>query len=150
MTNVPSGTVTFLFTDIEGSTRRWEADPEAMSTDLARHDALLAEAIDRHGGCLFKRVGDAFCAVFPTAGEALQAALQAQCAFQQGPWRSPGGPLRVRMALHVGAAEVRTGEYYGQALNRVARLLSTGHGGQGRRSSPGDRPPSALCSPLCR
>ena len=125
----PSGTVTFLFTDIEGSTRLWERDPEAMGAALARHDALLRQAVEEHGGHVFKTVGDAFCAAFATAPLAAEAALAAQRALAAEPWPA-GRPLLVRMALHTGAAEARNGDYFGPPLNRVARLLAAGHGGQ--------------------
>jgi predicted ATPase/class 3 adenylate cyclase len=127
--NVPSGTVTFLFSDIEGSTRRWEQQPEAMQAALARHDALLRAAIQGQGGYVFKTIGDAFCATFETAQAALAATLTAQRALAAEPWGAVG-PLRVRMALHTGAAEERDGDYFGPPVNRVARLLSTGYGGQ--------------------
>ena len=129
MTQLPTGTVTFLFTDIEGSTRLWEERPEAMGEALARHDALLAEAIVAHGGYVFKTIGDSVCAAFDTAPDALRAALAAQRALHAEPW-GESGPLRVRMALHTGAAEERAGDYAGPPLNRVARLLTIGHGGQ--------------------
>jgi predicted ATPase/class 3 adenylate cyclase/tetratricopeptide (TPR) repeat protein len=129
MPDLPTGTVTFLFTDIEGSTRRWEQHPEAMRTALARHDALLRAAIEAHGGYVFKTVGDAFCAAFSTAPDALAAALDAQRALFAEAW-GPVGPLRVRMALHTGDAHEREGDYFGPPVNRVARLLSAGHGGQ--------------------
>jgi class 3 adenylate cyclase len=74
----PTGTVTFLFTDIEGSTRLWERSPEAMQAALARHDEILRQAIEERGGYVFKTVGDAFCCAFPTATDALKAALSAQ------------------------------------------------------------------------
>src|SRR5262245_19303923 len=106
--NVPSGTVTFLFSDIEGSTRRWEQQPEAMQAALARHDALLRGAIEGQGGYVFKTIGDAFCATFETAQAALAATLAAQRALDAEPWGAVG-PLRVRMALHTGAAEERDG-----------------------------------------
>jgi predicted ATPase/class 3 adenylate cyclase len=129
MAELPSGTVTFLFTDIEGSTRLWEEHPEAMREALGRHDALLREAIGAHQGRVFKTVGDQFCAAFTAAPEALAAALTAQRALHAEPW--PGtGPLRVRMALHTGTAEAREGDYLGPPLNRIARLLEAGHGGQ--------------------
>jgi WD40 repeat protein/class 3 adenylate cyclase len=118
-------TVTFLFTDIEGSTRLWERDPERMHRELARHDALLREAIQANGGRVFKTIGDAFCAAFPKPEDAAQTAVEAQralCLELKG--------LRVRMALHTGPAELRDGDYFGPALNRVARLLTAGHGGQ--------------------
>src|SRR5713226_2074102 len=93
----PIGTVTFLFTDIEGSTRLWEQHPEAMPLALARHDLLLRTAIEAHGGHVFKTVGDQFCAAFATAPRALAAAIAAEQALQAEPWREIG-PLRVRMA----------------------------------------------------
>ena len=127
----PSGTVTFLFTDVENSTRLWEKSPESMEVSLRRHDAILLEAIDEHGGFVFKTVGDAFCATFPAASGALQAALAAQEALLSEPWEAqPDAPLRARMALHTGAAQERDGDYFGPPLNRVARLLSAAHGGQ--------------------
>ena len=130
MPDLPTGTVTFLFTDIEGSTIRWEQHREAMQAALARHDAILRQAIEGHGGVVFKTVGDAFYAAFATAPDALHAALVAQRALQTEPWPEALGPIRVRMALHTGAAEERDGDYFGPPLNRVARLLAAGHGGQ--------------------
>jgi predicted ATPase/class 3 adenylate cyclase/Tfp pilus assembly protein PilF len=127
--SLPSGTVTFLFTDIEGSTKLWEQHPEAMRTALARHDALLRQAIEDNNGIVFKTVGDAFCAAFATAPDALAAALGSQAALHAEPWPDDL-VLRVRMALHTGAVELRDNDYFGQPLNRVARLLSAGHGGQ--------------------
>ena len=130
----PSGTVTFLFTDIEGSTKRWEQYPQAMQGALSRHDALLQAAIEGRGGHVFKTVGDAFCAAFSTPNEALQAAVDAQRALITEDWESlfgiPHTSLRIRMALHTGVVEEQGGDYFGQPVNRVARLLSTGHGGQ--------------------
>ncbi len=129
MAGLPTGTVTFLFTDIEGSTKLWEEHTEAMRAALGRHDDLLHETIARHHGHVFKTVGDAFHAAFPTASDALTAALDAQRALARERWALPDG-LRVRMALHTGVAEPRNGDYFGPALNRAARLLSAGHGGQ--------------------
>src|SRR5881628_1594120 len=103
MSALPTGTVTFLFTDIEGSTRLWEEHPEAMRVALARHDAFLRHAIETHGGHVFKTVGDAFCAAFATAPHALAAALMAQQALCSEPWGEVHA-VRVRMALHTGAA----------------------------------------------
>src|SRR5215217_5004203 len=99
MATPPTGTLTFLFTDIEGSTRRWDEQPEAMQAALARHDALLREAIERHGGYIFKTVGDAFHAAFATAAHALAAAVEGQRALADEPWDGVG-PVKVRMALH--------------------------------------------------
>jgi class 3 adenylate cyclase len=135
MAEWPSGTVTFLFTDLEGSTQRWQQYPAAMGPALARHDRLLREAISAHGGVVFKTVGDAVCAAFATAPAAVAAALTAQRALYAEPWGSTP-PLRVRMALHTGQAEVQEGDYFGGPLNRVARLLALGHGGQVLLSGP--------------
>jgi predicted ATPase/class 3 adenylate cyclase len=129
MPDLPGGTVTFLFTDIEGSTRLWEQHPEPMRLALARHDARLHRAITSHAGLVFKTVGDQFCAAFATAPSAVSAALTAQQELGGEPWGAVG-PLRVRMALHTGAAEQRDGDYFGPTLNRVARLLAAGHGDQ--------------------
>jgi predicted ATPase/class 3 adenylate cyclase len=129
MADLPIGTVTFLFTDIEGSTRRWEQHPGTMPDALARHDAIVRHSIEAHHGVVFRTVGDAFCAAFARAPDALLAALAAQRALQAALWEA-AGPLRVRMALHTGAVDVRDGEYVGHVLNRMARLLAVGHGGQ--------------------
>lgn len=123
----PSGTVTFLFTDIEGSTKLWEAHRELMQAALARHDALMRQAIETNDGYVFKTVGDAFCAAFHTAPDALNAAISAQFALSTENWDAT--PIRVRMALHSGNTEERGGDYFGPPLNRVARLMC-GHGGQ--------------------
>ncbi len=122
-------TPTFLFTDIEGSTRLWESAPAAMSRALQRHDDLVRAAISQHGGRVFKTAGDAFCAVFPTAAGALAAAIAAQGALQSERW-DPSLVIRVRMSIHTEEAEARAGDFFGPALNRVARLLSTAHGEQ--------------------
>ena len=122
------GEITFLFTDIEGSTKLWESRPEAMRQALARHDTILRSAIERHGGRVFKTVGDAFCAAFPLAPSALTGALEAHVALLNEDWAET--PIRVRMGLHTGPAEERDGDYFGPTLNRVARLMSIGHGHQ--------------------
>jgi predicted ATPase/class 3 adenylate cyclase len=130
MAERPSGTVTFLFTDIEGSTRRWEQHPEAMKPALARHHALLEAAIAAHGGHVFQIVGDAFYAAFASAPAALAAANAAQRALHLEPWGAPG-PLRVRMGLYTGVVEMDGQEYLsGATLSRAARVLAAGHGGQ--------------------
>jgi predicted ATPase/class 3 adenylate cyclase len=126
---LPTGTVTLLFTDIEGSTQRWEAQRTAMPTALRRHDQLLRTAIETHGGHVFKTVGDQFCAVFSRAADAVAAAVDAQRAIASQDWTDVGG-LAVRMALHSGATEERDADYFGPAVNRVARLLDIVHGGQ--------------------
>lgn len=125
----PTGTVTFLFTDIEGSTKLWDAHQDAMQQALERHDVLLRNAIHDVGGVVFKTVGDAFCAVFAAAPYALAAATNAQFALRAEPWPEET-PIRVRMALHTGPAQERDNDYFGPTLNRVARLLAAGHGGQ--------------------
>lgn len=124
-----SATLTFLFTDIEGSTRLWEENPRAMRVALARHDALLHHVIEHHGGTVFKTIGDAFCAVFTSPSRAVEAALLAQLALVSEPWPEKT-PLKVRVALHTGDAERRDNDFFGPSLNRVARLLATAHGGQ--------------------
>jgi class 3 adenylate cyclase len=131
MNNFPSGTVTFLFTDIEGSTKLWERHPEAMKTALARHDSILKEAITSNHGYVIKTTGDGFHAVFATAIEAVRAALAAQHGLQSLVSNSAYPfELRIRAGLHTGEAELRAGDYYGPVLNRAARLMSVGHGGQ--------------------
>jgi predicted ATPase/class 3 adenylate cyclase len=126
---LPSGAVAFLFTDIEGSTARWDRHREAMQEALRRHDAIMRAAIQTHSGQVFKTVGDAFCAAFECADDALNAALAAQRNIGAEDWQAIDG-LRVRMAVHVGETDERDGDYFGPAVNRVARLLSAGHGGQ--------------------
>jgi predicted ATPase/class 3 adenylate cyclase len=126
---IPTGTVTFLFTDIEGSTGRWEGQREAMQSALILHDEVLRSAIESHGGYVFKTVGDAFCASFPTATDALAAALVAQRTLHSTDWGDLG-QLRVRMSLHTGVTEERDSDYFGPPVNRVARILSAGHGSQ--------------------
>src|SRR4051812_45042277 len=103
------GTFTFLFTDIQGSSARWEREPAAMRAALLRHDDLVRRAIEGHGGHVFKTVGDAFCAAFTAAGAAVAAAAAAQLALAAEPWPTQA-PLSVRMALHAGSAEERDGD----------------------------------------
>ncbi len=116
----PSGVVTFLFTDVEGSTRRWEADAEAMRAAMAVHDKVLRTAIEAHDGWLFKHTGDGVCAAFASPRCAVDAAVTAQRALE----------LPVRMGLATGEAELREGDYFGTVLNRAARVMAAGHGGQ--------------------
>jgi predicted ATPase/class 3 adenylate cyclase len=122
-------TVTFLFTDIEGSTELWERHPSTMPAALARHDAVVRERIGAHGGVVFKALGDAFCAVFASAPDAVAAALDAQRSIVAEPWPF-ASPIKVRMAIHSGTAEQRGDDWFGSPLNRVARMLDAGHGGQ--------------------
>ncbi len=127
--SLPSGTVTFAFTDIEGSTQRWERDRPAMEAAVRRHDALLRASIAAHDGEVFKTIGDAFCAAFRRPEDAARAMLAAQRSLAAEDFSAVGG-LRVRAALHAGTADERDGDYFGPTLNRVARLLALGHGGQ--------------------
>src|SRR6185437_983351 len=124
-----SAGVALLFSDIEGSTARWKMYPEAMPVYLHRHDDIVRAAIEENGGTVFKTVGDEFCAVFSTAENAIAAATGAQRALASQDWTDVGG-LRVRMAVHTGDVTERDGDYFGSTVNRVARLLSAGHGGQ--------------------
>jgi predicted ATPase/class 3 adenylate cyclase len=126
---LPSGTVTFLFTDVEGSTRLWEDHPDVMHDALARHDEIVRDAIESHGGHVVKTTGDGFHAAFATARDAVDAALSAQQALGGEP-PVQGVTVKVRMGVHTGEARVRDGDYYGSALNRAARLMAVGHGGQ--------------------
>lgn len=130
MPEPPTGTITFLFTDIEGSTIRWEHHPGIMRDALERHDTLLHQIMENHGGVVFKTAGDAFYVAFSIASDALHAAVEAQRALIKETWPIEISPLRVRMAIHTGAAERRNNDYFGQPLNHVARTLSAGHGGQ--------------------
>ncbi|MDQ2798922.1 MAG: adenylate/guanylate cyclase domain-containing protein, partial [Armatimonadota bacterium] len=127
--NLSSGNLTFLFTDIEGSTRLWEQYPEVMRHALAAHDFMMRQAIEAHGGQVFKTMGDAFYAAFADPMAATAAALAAQRDLMTADWGELGS-LRVRVALHSGIVEARDGDFFGPPLNRVARLLGVGHGGQ--------------------
>ncbi len=121
--------MTFAFTDIEGSTQRWERDREAMEHAVRRHDALMRSAITTHNGHVFKTIGDAFCAAFSRPEDAVSAMLDAQRALDAEDFSAVGG-LRVRAAVHTGTTDERDGDYFGPVVNRVARLLAIGHGGQ--------------------
>ena len=125
----PSGTVTFLFSDIEGSTKRWARDREAMQQAVRTHDRLMREAVTAHGGYVFKTIGDAFCVAFATPKSAAASAIDAQRALASAEFSAVDG-IHVRMALNTGTADERDGDYFGPTLNLVARLLTLGHGGQ--------------------
>ncbi|MFY9919306.1 MAG: adenylate/guanylate cyclase domain-containing protein, partial [Mycobacterium sp.] len=116
----PSGVVTFLFTDIEGSTRRWESGAEAMRVALAGHDKALRSAIEAHEGFVFSHTGDGMAAAFTSPMSAVNAAVDAQRELE----------LPVRMGLATGEAELRDNDYFGTVLNRAARVMTAGHGGQ--------------------
>ncbi len=128
MPDMPQGMVTFLFTDIEGSTRMWEQYPAAMPAALARHNQIIVEAVAAHGGYVFQTIGDAYWTVFGTADAALAAALDAQLALHREPWAT--SPLRARMALHTGAATPYHGGYVGPTISKLAVLIAAGNGGQ--------------------
>jgi predicted ATPase/class 3 adenylate cyclase len=127
---LPTGNVTFLFTDIEGSTRLWERAAGAMRRALVRHDEILRRVTARNNGVVFKTVGDSFYCVFAATDDALRAAIEAQRAFADEPWPKGTGELKARIALHAGSALLRRGEYFGPTVNRVARLAAAAHGGQ--------------------
>jgi predicted ATPase/class 3 adenylate cyclase len=129
VTDLPTGTVTFLFTDLEGSTRLWEEHPDAMRDALARHDEILRDAVEKRHGHVVKTTGDGLHAAFALAPDGVAAALDAQRALVAEDWTLPE-PLKVRMGLHIGGAELRGGDYYGPAVNRAARVSAAAHGGQ--------------------
>lgn len=120
MASKPSGVVTFLLTDIEGSTRRWESDSDSMRRELAAHDEVMRDTVAAHDGWLFKHTGDGVCAAFGSPRSAVDAAIAAQRALE----------LPVRMGVATGEAELRGDDYFGTVLNRAARVMSAGHGGQ--------------------
>jgi predicted ATPase/class 3 adenylate cyclase len=124
-----SGTLTFLFTDLEGSTRLWERFPQPMKRALERHDSILLTAVTTAGGHVVKMTGDGLMAVFGSAAEAVRACLAAQRGLVEEPWAETG-VLRVRMGLHSGEAQQRGDDYFGPAVNRSARIMAVGHGGQ--------------------
>ncbi len=124
-----SGTVTFLFTDIEGSTRLWQLDEAAMQGAVAQHDAILQSAIAECGGSVFSTMGDGVAAVFSSAVAAVQAAREVQARLLAETWPT-ADPIRVRIGLHSGEADVRDGDYFGTAVNRAARIMAIAHGGQ--------------------
>jgi predicted ATPase/class 3 adenylate cyclase len=131
MAELPSGTVTFLLTDVEGSTALWELAPEPMRAALARHDAIFENAVRAYRGLHIRPrgEGDSRFAVFAAAPEAVAATLAIQRAFAAEPWPTPR-PIKVRIGVHTGEAELRDGDYYGSAVNRCARLRGIAHGGQ--------------------
>jgi predicted ATPase/class 3 adenylate cyclase len=127
---LPQGTVTFLFTDLEGSTRLWEDHPDAMRDALAAHDAILRGAVESSGGVVFSEMGDGMAAAFASPGGAVAAAVHAQLGLAAHSWDATG-PLRARMGLHAGEGALRPdGQYVNQPLNRCSRLMAVAHGGQ--------------------
>jgi predicted ATPase/class 3 adenylate cyclase len=150
---LPSGTVTFLFTDIEGSTERWERYREPMKAAVRKHEEIIRAAVEAREGYVFKSMGDALCAAFYNVADAITAALDAQRALLKEDWSAVDG-IKVRMAVHTGHTDERQGDYFGPAVNRVARLLAIGHGGQVLVSgastdlSQGELPPQAALRDL--
>ena len=145
---LPSGTVAFLFTDIEGSTVRWDRNPDGMQLAVQQHDRMLKAVIAKRNGYIFKALGDAFCAAFWNVDDAVEAAVASQRELASHDFSSVDGIL-VRIAIHVGEADERDADYFGPALNRIARLLSVAHGGQVLLSSAaaaaaGDRLPEKI------
>ncbi len=128
--SMPTGIVTFLFTDIEGSTKLWERSPAVMREELAAHDRLLREIIERNHGVIFKTVGDECCSAFQYPREALRAAVDVQRALHSYAWPAAIGEIRVRIGIHTGECTERGGDYLGPAVNRVARLMSIAYGEQ--------------------
>ncbi len=125
----PSGTVSFLFTDVEDSTRLWDESPDVMSNAMPRHDELQRDAVESHDGFVVKNAGDGFRAVFATAHGAVTAAVAAQRELLADDWNITQ-TVRVGMGIHTGEAEVLDGNYSGGAVNRAERLMSVAHGGQ--------------------
>ena len=144
-----TGTLAFLFTDIAGSTRLWERLPQAMKAALERHDVILHESIEASAGRVIKTTGDGMMAVFPTAVEGVTASVAAQLALAAEPWHETGR-CASGMGLHAGDAERRGDDYFGPTINRTARIMSAGHGGQvllEQRRGPGCGPPPGWCQP---
>ncbi len=126
----PTGTVTFLFTDMEGSTRLWDEFPAAMNEALTRHDEILAGVAEAHDGYVFSRAGDGWGVAFASSVEAVRAALEAQRRIADEEWPPPIGSIRLRMGLHAGIANQRDGDFFGTAVNRAARVSAAANGGQ--------------------
>lgn len=124
----PTGTVTFLFTDVAGSTRLWDTDRKGMAASLAAHDRIMQSAITKHSGFVFSTAGDSFAAAFPHADAALEAAVEAQLALNAERWLGPA--IQVRMGVHTGASHERASNYFGPEVNRAARIMSAANGGQ--------------------
>src|SRR4051812_34083818 len=129
MLTLATGTVTFLFSDIEGSTRLLEEHPQAMEAALARHHQLMREVIAAHAGTVFETLGDGVYASFGRASDAIAAALQAQLRMRAEDWGEVG-TIRIRLGLHTGDVQLHGQHYFGVALFRCARLMALGHGGQ--------------------
>ena len=131
MTDLPTGTITYLFTDVEGSTPLWQQHPNEMKSVMARHDSLIMSTVEANGGTVVRPrgEGDSIFAVFLRASDAVGASCAAQQLLLRETWPE-GIAINVRMALHTGESELREHDYYGNAVNRCARLRSIAHGGQ--------------------
>ncbi|MEX2278705.1 MAG: adenylate/guanylate cyclase domain-containing protein, partial [Acidimicrobiia bacterium] len=145
--SLPAGVVTFVFSDIEGSTRLWESDADGMGRSLARHDEIVRAVIKQHGGVVFKHTGDGFGAAFASVSDALVAASEVATALAEEPWTGP--KLTSRIGVHSGEAEPRDGDYFGPTVTRTARLMDAGNGGQivvseAARRLVGGRPPAGM------
>ena len=125
---IPSGVVTFLFTDIEGSTRLWASDADSMAASLRQHDEIIRAVVSEHDGYVFATAGDAFCVAFDRASAALEVARRVQTRLDGAVW--PGPALSVRMGIHLGETDERGGDYFGPTVNTAARVAAAGHGGQ--------------------
>ncbi len=125
---IPTGVVSFLFTDVEGSTKLWESDSEAMAASLQLHDQIMRSEVEARRGHVFSTAGDAFAVAFPSNEDAISAATAIQRRLLTADW--PGPAVKVRMGIHTGEAQERDGDYFGPVLNRAARIMSAGHGGQ--------------------
>jgi len=130
MDKLPQGTVTFLFTDLEGSTRLWEEHPQEMRDALARHNTIVRAAVESHGGGVFSTMGDGMAAVFASARDAVRAVLAAQAGLAAEEWGEVTGPLAARMGLLTDEGVLGGEHYLNQPLNRCARLMAAAHGGQ--------------------
>jgi class 3 adenylate cyclase len=130
-TDLPEGIVTFLFTDVEGSTKLWEEAPDSMMEAIRQHDEVIEQAAASHNGIPVRPrgEGDSRFVVFPVASDAVAAAADTQLRLADIDWATPR-PLRVRVSLHTGTADLQLGDYYGSAVNRAARLRAIAHGGQ--------------------
>ena len=126
---LPVGRLAFLFTDLEASTRQWEAEPELMHLAVSRHDELMVTTIERNDGIVFSTAGDGFVAVFESASRGVAAAIELQWALANEAWPAPIS-IKARMGIHVGIANLRGNNYFGSVVNRTARIMATGHGGQ--------------------
>jgi len=125
--SLPTGDVTFMFTDVEGSTALWDRAPDVMTESLAEHDRRIRSIIERHDGYIFSTAGDSFAAAFQAASQAVEAALEVQLALLEP---AANLTLKVRIGVHSGTATIRNDDYFGSAVNRSARLSASAHGGQ--------------------